>query len=41
MLEDFESKIPMHKDTIVAGKKITTFIYAKIGLITLLHHFTE
>jgi hypothetical protein len=41
MLEDFESKIPMHKDTIVAGKKITTFIYARTGLITLLHHFTE
>ncbi|CAI8600370.1 unnamed protein product [Vicia faba] len=41
MLEDFESKIPMHKDTIVASKKITTYIYARTGLITLLHHFNE
>jgi hypothetical protein len=41
MLEDFESKIPMHKDTIASGKRITTYIYARTGLITLLHHFTE
>ncbi|XP_058772114.1 uncharacterized protein LOC131645910 [Vicia villosa] len=41
MLEEFEIKIPMHKNTIVAGKKITTYIYARTGLITLLHHFTE
>ncbi|XP_058741686.1 uncharacterized protein LOC131614076 [Vicia villosa] len=40
MLEDFESKIPMHKETIASGKKITTYIYARTGLITLLHHYT-
>ncbi|KAI5411161.1 hypothetical protein KIW84_056341 [Lathyrus oleraceus] len=41
MLEDFESKIPMHKEIIASGKKITTYIYAMTGLITLLHHYTE
>ncbi|KAI5388977.1 hypothetical protein KIW84_074583 [Lathyrus oleraceus] len=41
MLEDFESKIPMHKEIIASGKKITTYIYARTGLITLLHHYTE
>ncbi|KAK2386129.1 hypothetical protein QL285_060056 [Trifolium repens] len=41
ILEDFESQIPMHKDTIASGKKITTYIYARTGLINLLHHFTE
>ncbi|XP_058779267.1 uncharacterized protein LOC131653196 [Vicia villosa] len=40
MLEDFESKIPMHKEIIASGKKITTYIYARTGLITLLHHYT-
>ncbi|KAI5437809.1 hypothetical protein KIW84_023793 [Lathyrus oleraceus] len=41
MLEDFESKIPMHKEIIASGKKITAYIYARTGLITLLHHYTE
>ncbi|GAU41171.1 hypothetical protein TSUD_89670, partial [Trifolium subterraneum] len=27
MLEDFEKKIPLHKETIAKGKKITTYIY--------------
>ncbi|XP_058770894.1 uncharacterized protein LOC131644416 [Vicia villosa] len=40
MLEDFESNIPMHKEIIASGKKITTYIYARTGLITLLHHYT-
>ncbi|XP_057418316.1 uncharacterized protein LOC130712501 [Lotus japonicus] len=41
MLEDFEKKIPLHKETIARGKKITNFIYASVGLIILLHHFTK
>ncbi|XP_042452411.1 uncharacterized protein LOC122037026 isoform X2 [Zingiber officinale] len=41
MLEDFEKKIPIHKETIARGKKITTYIYSKTALISLLHHFTK
>ncbi|XP_058741039.1 uncharacterized protein LOC131613382 [Vicia villosa] len=41
MLEDFEKKIPLHKDTIAKGKKITTYIYARTSLISLLHKFTN
>ncbi|KAI5427083.1 hypothetical protein KIW84_032493 [Lathyrus oleraceus] len=41
MLENFESKIPMHKEIIGLSKKITTYIYARTGLITLLHNYTE
>ncbi|XP_058754740.1 uncharacterized protein LOC131627905 [Vicia villosa] len=41
MLEDFENKIPLHKDTIVKGKKIITYIYARTSLISLLHKFTN
>ncbi|XP_058742128.1 uncharacterized protein LOC131614577 [Vicia villosa] len=41
MLEDFKSNIPMHKEIIASGKKITTYIYARMSLITLLHHYTE
>ncbi|KAI5397121.1 hypothetical protein KIW84_063084 [Lathyrus oleraceus] len=41
ILEDFESKILMHKEIIASDKKITTYIYAMTGLITLLHHYTE
>ncbi|XP_058754431.1 uncharacterized protein LOC131627609 [Vicia villosa] len=40
MLEDFESKIPMHKEIISSGKNITIYIYARTGLTTLLHHYT-
>ncbi|XP_058775073.1 uncharacterized protein LOC131649323 [Vicia villosa] len=40
MLEDFEKKITLHKETIACGKKITTFIYARTSLISLLHKFT-
>jgi len=41
MLEDFEKKIPLHHDTIANGKKITTYIYLRIGLISLLHKYSE
>lgn len=41
MLEDFEKKIPLHKNTIASGKKITTFVYARTSLVSLLHKFTK
>lgn len=41
MLEDFEKKIPIHQETIPKGRKITTFIYSRTALITLLHNFTK
>jgi len=41
MLEDFEKKIPLHHDTIANGKKITTYIYSRTGLISLLHKYTK
>jgi len=41
MLEDFEKKIPLHHDTIANGKKITTYIYSRTGLISLLHKYNE
>ena len=41
MLEDFEKKEPVHENTIPKGKKITTYIYSRTSLISLLHHFTR
>jgi len=41
MLEDFEKKISLHHDTIANGKKITTYIYSRTGLISLLHKYSE
>jgi len=37
MLEDLEKKIPIHGETIPKGKKITTFIYSRTSLISILH----
>jgi hypothetical protein len=41
MLEDFEKKIPLHKETIAKGKKITTYIYGRTSLISMMHKFTK
>ncbi|XLS68764.1 hypothetical protein HN51_019787 [Arachis hypogaea] len=41
MLEDLEKKVILHKDTICKGRKITTYIYARTALITLLHIHTK
>lgn len=38
MLGDLEKKILVHEETIPMGKKITTFIYSKTSLISILHH---
>jgi len=40
MWEDFEKKIPLHHDTIAIGKKITTYIYSRTGLISF-HKYSE
>ncbi|KAL6507396.1 hypothetical protein OROGR_023591 [Orobanche gracilis] len=41
MLEEFEKKIPVHAYTIYKGRRITTFIYGRPSLISLLQEFTE
>jgi hypothetical protein len=41
MLEDLEKKIPVHGETIPKGKKITTFIYSRTSLISILHCHTK
>jgi len=40
MLEDFEKKIPLQREPISSGKKITTYIHSKTTLISELHKFT-
>ena len=41
MLEDFEKKIKVHGATIKKGRKITTFIYSRSMLISMLKNFTK
>lgn len=41
MLEDFEKKTTIHRETISKGKKLTQYIYSKASLISLLQHFTK
>jgi len=41
MLIDFEKKISLHHDAVANGKKITTYIYSRSGLISLLHKYTK
>ncbi|KAF1859973.1 hypothetical protein Lal_00027820 [Lupinus albus] len=41
MLEDIEKKIPIHKKTTEHGKKITTYIYSRTSLISLLHYHNK
>jgi len=41
MLEDFEKKIPLHKDTIARDKKMTTYTYCRTSLVSLLDEFTN
>jgi hypothetical protein len=41
MLVDFERNIPLHNETIPTDKRVTTYIYLGIGLMSLLHHFTK
>ncbi|XP_031398529.1 uncharacterized protein LOC116209111 [Punica granatum] len=41
MLEDLEKKIEVHELTIMNGRKITTFIYSRTLIITIMKHFTK
>ncbi|XP_061357659.1 uncharacterized protein LOC133301963 [Gastrolobium bilobum] len=41
MLEDFEKHIAVHRETIPKGKKITTYIYGRTFLISLLKKATK
>lgn len=41
MLEDFEKKVPIHKETIPKGRMITRYIYARTSLIVLLQEHTD
>ena len=41
ILEDFEKKINVHKETIAKGRQITTYIYSRTVLISILRHYTK
>ncbi|XP_058727425.1 uncharacterized protein LOC131598872 [Vicia villosa] len=41
ILEDYEKKVPVYDETIRKGKRITTFIYSRASVVSLLHNFTE
>ena len=41
IFEDFEKKIKVHKETIAKGRQITTYIYSRIVLISILRHYTK
>lgn len=41
MLEDFEKKICLHKETISMGRRITTYIYTRSMLISFLRKYTN
>jgi hypothetical protein len=40
ILEDFEKKLEVHQVTIANGRRITSYIYSRIILISMLRHFT-
>jgi len=41
ILEDFEKKLEVHQVTIAKGRKITSYIYSRTILISMLRHFTN
>ena len=41
ILEDFEKKLKIHQTTIAKGRQITTYIYSKSILISILRHYTK
>ncbi|KAI5395052.1 hypothetical protein KIW84_061600 [Lathyrus oleraceus] len=41
ILEDYEHKIPMYEKTVTMAKRITTFLYSRDSIISLLHSFTK
>ena len=41
ILEDFEKKLEVHQVTIAKGRRITSYIYSRTILISMLRHFTK
>ena len=41
ILEDFEKKLEVHQVTITKGRKITSYIYSRTILISMLRHFMK
>jgi len=41
IVEDFEKKLEIHQVTIAKGRIITSYIYSRIILISMLRHFTK
>jgi hypothetical protein len=41
ILEDFENKLEVHQVTIAKGRGITSYIYSRIILISMLRHFMK
>ncbi|KAI5386300.1 hypothetical protein KIW84_072730 [Lathyrus oleraceus] len=41
ILEDYEHKIPIYEKTVTKAKRITTFLYSRDFIISLLHSFTK
>jgi len=41
ILKDFEKKLKVHQVTIAKGRRITSYIYPKSILISVLRHFTK
>ncbi|XLS45017.1 hypothetical protein HN51_001882 [Arachis hypogaea] len=41
MLEDFKKKLALHRDTIAKGRRLTTYIYSRTSLISLLQQHTK
>jgi hypothetical protein len=41
ILEDFKKKLEVHQVTIANGRRITSYIYSRTILISMLRHFTK
>ena len=41
ILKDFKKKLEVHQVTIAKGKRITSYIYSKTILISMLRHFIK
>ncbi|XP_042441219.1 uncharacterized protein LOC122026547 [Zingiber officinale] len=41
ILEDFEKKLEVHKETITKARRVATYIYSRTLLISMLRHFTK
>jgi hypothetical protein len=41
ILKDFEKKLEVHQVTIAKGRRITSYVYSRTILISMLRHFTK